>query len=336
MPHATYALPIIDVEDFKDGLGENDRTIASSLVAAFHDRGFAYITGHGVTQDKIDGVFEQARRFMSLPTQAKMALLAGTDGVDTKGYSYPGMAKVTQNAEMDGADLDKLVHGAPGMNETFRVGIVNGKSDPERMPKEEDLPGFAEAFITWSDECVQVYHRLLRIIALGLGSDVTYFDRFHLAGTVRTPTIQHYLGGVAQAGHGRLNEHTDYGYLTLLFQDSVGGLEVVDAAKNNEFVRAPPVDKAITVNVGDMLSRWTNGILKSTMHRVSAPPDAVKDGVLPERYSIPCFCGPSPNTIVDTMPGTYGPNRPKLYPPVNGTEHIQMRQAKMYPKKKAQ
>jgi isopenicillin N synthase-like dioxygenase len=80
-----------------------------------------------------------------------------------------------------------------------------------------------------------------------------------------------------------------------------------------------------------MMSRWSNGILKSTMHRVRAPPNSVKGGMLPERISLPVFYGPSEHTIIDAIPGTFSAERPKQFKPINASEHIQMRQAKMFP-----
>ena len=192
------------------------------------------------------------------------------------------------------------------------------------------MPNFVETLLPYMDQCTELYFKLMRVLTLGLGIQPGFFDKYHPNGANRTLVYQHYLGGPASQSGARLNEHTDYGFMTVLFQDSVGGLEVVDASQGNQFIPAPPVEGAATVNVGDMLSRWTNGILKSTMHRVRAPPGSIHGDMLPERLSVPVFCGPVPNTIVEPIPGTYDENRPKLFEAVNATTHLHARQAKMY------
>ena len=199
---------------------------------------------------------------MNLSPERKMQMVCGTDGVDTRGYAYPGMAKITQNEKVrfatdmrehytdirgkaTGSELDSLMNMAPGTNETFRFSD-RMTTPPERIPSAE-VPKLVPTFTAWMDEIEVLYRKLMRMIALGMGLDATYFDAFHVNNQgSRTLAIQHYLGGAASASGARLNEHTDYGFITVLFQDQVGGLEVVDAAKGGEFVPAPPLDGCVT------------------------------------------------------------------------------------------
>jgi isopenicillin N synthase-like dioxygenase len=76
----------------------------------------------------------------------------------------------------------------------------------------------------------------------------------------------------------------DYGSITLLFQDDRGGLQV--KSPTGEFVNATPIEGTIVVNAGDLLARWSNDTIKSTIHRVVEPPK--KDNTHPPRYSIAC------------------------------------------------
>jgi isopenicillin N synthase-like dioxygenase len=121
-----------------------------------------------------------------------------------------------------------------------------------------------------------------------------------------------------QQGHSRINAHTDFGLCTLLFQDSIGGLEI-DVNHDDNFVPAPPIEGTVLVNIADLLVRFTNGRVKSTRHRVVSPsPDRFKGDILPARFSIPYFVHPDPETIID--PITLHEGEKKLFEPVNAGE----------------
>jgi isopenicillin N synthase-like dioxygenase len=96
------------------------------------------------------------------------------------------------------------------------------------------------------------------------------------------------------------------GSITLLFQDVRGGLQV--RSPKGTFVGATPIEGTIVVNAGDLLARWSNDTIKSTLHRVVEPPpkpeDADKD-VYPPRYSIAYFCNPNYDRMIEAIPGTY-------------------------------
>ena len=227
---------------------------------AFETRGFAYISGHGISETKTAAAFAQSRAVMALQPERKKQMLCGSDGVDTRGYVYPGMAKVTQNENVSrpksrraclmprqatGEVLARINSLAPGTNETFRYSD-RGYTPPERIPI-SDFPDLPEVYSVWFDEVEALYHRLLRMLGLGLEIGSEYFQQYHLPGkTSRNLSVQHYLGGKASESGARLNEHTDYGFMTILFQDDVGGLEVVDVSKGGAFVPAPPVDGCVT------------------------------------------------------------------------------------------
>ena len=84
-------------------------------------------------------------------------------------------------------------------------------------------------------------------------------------------------------GQVRAGAHSDYGSITLLFQDARGGLQV--QGPTGAFVDATPIPDTCVVNAGDLLARWSNDTIKSTIHRVVEPPSGDGD-VYPARYSI--------------------------------------------------
>jgi len=117
----------------------------------------------------------------------------------------------------------------------------------------------------------------------------------------------------------RAGAHTDYGTLTLLFQDDVGGLQVMNA--EGKYFDVTPKEGTVVVNAGDMLQRWTNGKLKSTVHRVVSSTKELPGEYVPERYSIACFCSPHPDVVVQCLPGCEGESGPK-YPPVTYAQYV--------------
>lgn len=110
----------------------------------------------------------------------------------------------------------------------------------------------------------------------------------------------------------RINAHTDFGQITLVFQDTVGGLEVHDGS---QFLPIPPIPGTVVINVGDLLERQTNGRWKSALHQVSAPRRVMsdvsdgevreneRDETVMERFSLVFFGAPDSQFIVKTLPG---------------------------------
>jgi isopenicillin N synthase-like dioxygenase len=124
--------------------------------------------------------------------------------------------------------------------------------------------------------------------------------------------------------------------MTLLLQDSIGGLEVEDIYEKDKFVPAPYIPGTIVVNIGDFLQRWSNDTLKSTLHRVRAPPlievddsegtgEKKKKRVTQARYSIPYFVTADREKTIDCLPGCWGLDRPKKYDAINARDYIEMR-----------
>lgn len=152
--------------------------------------------------------------------------------------------------------------------------------------------------------------------------------------------------------------HSDFGTLTLLFQDDVGGLEIADMTSPNietsaelersgTFKHVDPVPGTIVVNVGYLLMRWSNGRWKSTVHRVSEPPHVLKeqdlhnsktckrncgglDEMIPERYSIALFSSPDPETLVEALPGCWSEEVPKKWKSINAGKYLRRKQTALY------
>lgn len=168
------------------------------------------------------------------------------------------------------------------------------------------------------------------------------FDYFNAALERADPQLRllHYMpieaSVIEAAGHARIIPHTDFGLCTILFQDSVGGLEV-DPFHTGNFLPATPIRGTCVINVADLLQRLSNDRLRSTMHRVTSPilsaeqlADIGKDGLLPARYSTAFFVHPSADINIQPIVNE-GESGPK-YETVNAGQWRTMNTAQNYAK----
>ena len=189
-------------------------------------------------------------------------------------------------------------------------------------------------------DCANLVHHLLSAVALGLSLPPAYFHPSHSRELYQLRLL-HYPSVSEQAllsgEKKRLAAHSDFGTLSLLFQDGAGGLEVEHPQHPGRFMPAKPVDGTVLINIADCLMRWSNDNLKSTIHRVKAPPAELRSTAGNEgdrntnaRYSTVLFAAANPDVVVDALPGTWDEHRPKKYEPIIAGEYIAKRVAAIY------
>ena len=156
----------------------------------------------------------------------------------------------------------------------------------------------------------------MRAFALALKLDERFFDDLH-TGKNQTLRLLNYPPERASANEQLgAGAHTDYGTLTLLFQDDCGGLQVKNAA--GEWVHATPKPETVVINTGDLTQRWSNDILRSTPHRVIRRAETADR----PRQSIAFFSDPDPEVLVETIPSCIRADNPQTYPPITAGQHI--------------
>jgi isopenicillin N synthase-like dioxygenase len=203
----------------------------------------------------------------------------------------------------------------PDLKEAFTMRNARGLAvQSERWPDER----FRDAALTFYEEGLAAAYCLLRILAAALELPADYFITRHNGENV-TLRFLHYPANLqaksgAQLGAGA---HTDYGSITLLFQDDVGGLELRGA--NGDWHLAPPVPEAAVINTGDLMERWTNGRFRSTQHRVR-PVTGNRD-----RYSIALFVDPDSAVEVECIESCTSPQNPPRYPRITAGEHLRQK-----------
>ncbi|MCP9956264.1 MULTISPECIES: isopenicillin N synthase family dioxygenase [Streptomyces] len=291
-----HALPVIDLSAADDP--RTREAFHRDLLAAARDVGFLHLTGHGVEDREIARIMELTRAFFALPEADRLAL-SNLNSPHFRGYTRIGHELTGGRSDW----RDQLDVGAE------RPAVEVGPGDPAYLWLEGPnqwpaaLPELRTAVLAWQDRLAAVAHRLLRELLTALGAPADHFDgafadRPHLhTKLVRYP-------GSAPAGDGQgVGAHKDYGFLTLLLQDEVGGLQV---RSGDGYLDVPPLPGAFVVNLGELLEIATDGYLSATDHRVVSPPGAV------ERFSVPFFYNPRLDAVIGTVPGAYLEHAPGI------------------------
>jgi len=301
---AVTAIPVIDMAPLHDGSMDGAQRVARQLLDAAKTVGFFYVRNHGISQDLIARADAVARRFFALPLDEKQKVRVAPWH---RGYIKVGEAKMYDTARIDlkesfiwGGEVGALDAGG-GAERNLR----GPNQWPDSVP---EMRSTLNEYVTAANQCGRI---LLRGFAASLGLDLDHFtrqfDRPITRGALvfyppQPPDLGEEQFGVAP--------HTDYGCLTLLYQDPIGGLQV--QGRDGEWVIAHPVEGTLVINIGDLMARWTNDQFESSPHRV-----VNRSGR--ERLSIAVFVDPNYETAV--VPVCRGGQSP-LYAPVTCGDYI--------------
>ncbi|KAJ5587401.1 uncharacterized protein N7459_003166 [Penicillium hispanicum] len=307
-------IPLIDFGPFFTGTPSDKHAVALSITSAFKTSGFLYLKAHGIPPSVVSRVFASSARFFGRP-QAQKDGLGWTTPQSNRGYIAVGREKLA-SLEQTG-EIGSMREAVPDLKETMEIGREGVDGLPNRWPDHLDDEGrdFKETMLSFFETCKNLHRQIMSAIALGMNLPEHFFDEFVDEGDnnlrllhyppVRKDIFQKNPNQV------RAGEHSDYGSITLLFQDRHGGLQV--RSPRGTFVDATPIADTIVVNAGDLLARWSNDTIKSTRHRVIEPhKPAINDegdhpsDSYPARYSIAYFCNPNTDKLIEALPGTYG------------------------------
>ncbi len=283
------ALPVIDVGPLVDGVAAAAAraAVAEQIQLACRDRGFFYVTGHGVPAVLLDELASASAEFFALPLADKLEIAMERGGRAWRGF-FPVGAELTSGQP----DLKEgLYFGAelPGDDPRVLAGLpLHG---PNLFPRQ--VPRLRPLVLAYLDALTQVGQAVLAGVAISLGLDAGYFANGYTADPTILFRIFHYPPSLPPADGWGVGEHTDYGLVTLLAQDDSGGLQV---AAPEGWVDAPPIPGTLVCNIGDMLDRLTGGWYRSTPHRVR---NLSGHG----RLSFPFFLDPGFADEVPSLPG---------------------------------
>ncbi len=315
------AVPVIDISPLRGGPDKAD--MVAAIGQACREIGFFYAINHGVEQAQIDAVYAQAKRFFDLPV-AQKELCAIEHSSCHRGWFRLGGENLDP-ARQDQGDFKegyKIGRDLPPSHARVQAGLpLHG---PNLWP---DLPGWRDVMQNYYDTMVDLGRQLIGAFALALSLPEDFFAPW-LDITMTTLGPLHYppqRGHVSAAQIGA-GAHTDFGCLTLLHQDASGGLQV--CRRDGLWIEAPPVPGSFVVNIGDMMERWTNGVFRSTLHRVVNVSGR-------ERYSLPFFFDPDFYTPVECLPTCLGADGVAHYPPTTAGAHLLEKIAESFAYKRA-
>lgn len=305
-------IPVIDIANLVNG--SDQETVARQIGKVCEEVGFFYVKNHGVPQDLIDRTYKATKEFFELPQEVKDRLHIANSGPTLRGYVPP----YGENADPK---------NTRDLKEVFDYGVdeddVSPFFGPNLMPSESELAGFKETCEEYHEAMMALARKLISAFAISLDLPADYFETMQ-----RHPiTIQRLLhyppqqGEITEAEIG-IGAHTDYGFLTILSQDAVGGLQVRNS--EGDWISAPPIEGTFVINIGDLVQTMTNGRYSSTLHRVINT-----SGVA--RYSIPFFIDLDYQAVVETVPTCVDAGEPAQSAPFTCGEYKYSRFVAVYP-----
>ncbi|WP_108661111.1 isopenicillin N synthase family dioxygenase [Acuticoccus kandeliae] len=313
-------IPIIDVAAMLAGEEAAEARVADQILAACTSTGFFYLAGHGVDQAMIDDAFEANRRFHAKPVAEKLAVKQNRWH---RGYQPFASSTLKSSARFEAARH-------PNQLESFFVRHELSPNHPDYERKAlqgpnqwPDDPWFIETVRRYDTATRNLGLSLLPAFSRAVGEDRGFFTRLFdpPASALR---LIHYTPAPAVRPEDLygIHPHTDYGFLTILAQDDVGGLQVQRV--DGTWIDAPYIRGTFILNIGDILARWTNDRFNSTPHRV------VNKSHEKDRYSIGMFFDPNLDTMIETLP-QFADLQPGKYPPIRYGDYFTMRLDANYP-----
>uniref|UniRef100_H2YQW2 Fe2OG dioxygenase domain-containing protein n=1 Tax=Ciona savignyi TaxID=51511 RepID=H2YQW2_CIOSA len=298
-------IPIVDFKDCYDetlvGYRSNIEATGKLLLDALSTVGFVYLKNTPIKSDEIAAVNKVTEEIFHASSSEKNKF----EWDAKRNFGYVSLTR--ENVDPKKTDY----------KEAFNLGAEALDGDMSLSWPHHLSSDFYKVMIDFSQTCKQLSHQVLRVLAIGMGlKDEDFFIKCHSkmhTGQNYTTLRSLYYPPVPKdlpVNQTRLGVHSDYGSLTLLFQDDVGGLQVENT--QNEFVDAVPIEGTVVVNIGDALESWTLGKLKSTKHKVIIPDDpSVRETV---RRSLVYFVHPDHDTVI---------NKPLVY--ANGDNAIEIK-----------
>ena len=284
---------------------------AQKLGHSFEEYGFAIIGDHGIPDELIHRAEEKAKAFFALPEEIKRKYhIEGGGGA--RGYTPFGIETAKGATAFD-------------LKEFWHVGreLPPGHRFRDHMP-DNIWPSEIESFRDTFQQLFAMFDstglKILCAIARYLNIDEDYFidtvrDGNSVMRLLHYPPIEGEPGNNVRAG-----AHEDINTITLLIGAEEAGLELL--TKDGRWIPVSPKPGELVVNIGDMLQRLTNGVLRSTTHRVANPPPERRGR---SRYSMPFFLHFRSDFLIEALPGTVPPGEEPKWPPMTANDYLQER-----------
>ncbi|SEI69069.1 Isopenicillin N synthase [Myroides marinus] len=304
-------IPSVDLRDFLSDDPVRKQKFVNEIGQAYEEIGFVALKGHFLDDQLVENLYKEVRNFFNLPLETKNSYeVPGIGG--QRGYVSFGKEHAKGRTE---GDLKEFWH--------FGQYVDNDPALEASYPANVEVKELPQFNIVGKEtyqmlEKTGVY--VLRALALFLGLDEFYFDKFVKNGNsilrpIHYPPIKDEpKNAVRAAAHGDIN------LITLLMGAQGKGLQVQN--HDGQWIDAIAADDELVINVGDMLSRHSNNRLKSTIHQVVNPPRELWGT---SRYSIPFFMHPVSTMPLNCLENCIDENNPKLYEDITSGEFLHQR-----------
>jgi len=301
------SIPVIDVSGLING--HQKEVVVENIKQAIQNIGFFYISNHGISNEEMDKYLLLAKLFFHLPPEQKRKSVKSSEH-NSVGYVEIGVENLDDNQVLNDHKeaMDLCVH-------------QNGFHLNNKWPDASVLPHWKEDVQDFMEKIENLGSYLIKAFALAMGKDEDYFTKWYIKpnnlSMIRflryPPTPSDAIGCGA---------HSDYGTVTLLLQDSIGGLQI---QHKDQWIDATPIPGTLVINVGDCMEFLTNGAFKATKHRV------INKSSDQERFVCLIFYDPTLDMTVDCVeefkerPESFSWPRPKTY-----GEHLLRRYGETY------
>ena len=306
-------IPVIDFQKYglqinkPESVHRDDlKELGNKMCRALEDIGFCYLKNHGIPDEQVKEIMEVSKQFFCQSVEEKTKCIK----LDGELYGWIGLEKENLNLERSVGDYKEMYNVTPGCD-TSPLWPAN-------------IPTFEKILRKFESACLDLTLRVFDVISVGLDlEDKDFLRKCHkLIGQKGNPTALRNLYYPAipldkeiKEGQVRCGEHSDYGTLTLLFQDLIGGLEV--KIRDGEYIPATPIPGTIVVNIGDLMQRWTADRLIATKHRILMPKDEVTRRR--DRQSGAFFVSPDDDVVIRCLDSS------NKYEPITSLDYLKKR-----------
>lgn len=300
-------LPLIDISGIRTADQRRLMQIADEIGLAAREIGFFRLIGHGIDLSLVERTYRMAERFFAMPDAYKRDYYIGLS-TNHRGYvpftekgDYPDEVNRSYEAFDMGVDL-------PHDDPDYLAG--NRLLGPNVWP---DLLGFKQTVSAYYKQISALGRLVSSVLELHLGLPPGSMTD-HMTKPISQLRLLHYVRRNDQVDTKSVNmgAHTDYECLTLLHTRNAG-LQVMTA--EDRWIDVPVDHRVYVVNIGDMMEAWTNGLLRSTPHRVT--------NRSPERFSMPYFVAANHSTVIQPFPELVNADRPSGYEPFRAGDHLE-------------
>lgn len=303
-------IPTVSFAALKSGDRAGIKEAALAFGAALEEIGFVTITDHGVPSVDVDTLYDLAKVFFTRSLEQKLECKLPDKAMP---FGYIPMGAESVAATLHGEEAPDLCEAL-----VFRRPELDGRDGRSNLWP-QDFPALEPAVLAYFKSLARLARELYGLTEVALDLPSGYLAPYFAEPSFTLRLVNYPEQRVSpKAGQLRYGAHHDYGGLTILHQDAApGGLQVCDRA--GIWRDIPHRPGTFVINVGDLLSRWTNDRWRSTLHRVVNPPRDAKGST--QRLSIVFFTGPDRNSEIGVLPSCVSATNPAKYSPVIAGEY---------------